>query len=170
MNYEIIDLVDENNIIIGTIERTPEWNANRTTSHRFVDVYVKLSNGRYLMQQRAAHKKGALKFNSPVGGIVTSGLTYEQAAQQELREELGLDDKVKFVTAFKETLGSGEGFAFAEIFEIESDGPFTGWEAEAERLESFTADELNFMTERFPYLFTTGFIKGWSIYRQINNI
>jgi 8-oxo-dGTP pyrophosphatase MutT (NUDIX family) len=170
MSFELVDIVDENDVVVGTIERTPEWNKTRHTIHRYVDIFVKLSDGRFLMQQRLAHKKGGLKFNSPVGGLVTSGLSYEQAAKKELKEELGLDATVNFVAAFHERHDETDKImAFAQLFEITSDGPFTGWEEEAERLEIFTADELNYMTERFPYLFVSGFLKGWAIYRQINN-
>ena len=163
--FEVIDVVDENDMIIGSIERTPAWNASRHTLHRFIDIFVKTSDGRFVIQQRAAHKKKPLVFNSPVGGLVTQGLTYEQAAQKELLEELGLHEPVQYVGSFKDYHPeTGKLAAFAQLFEVTSDGPFTGWEAEAERLETFTVDELNHMTQRFPYLFTSGFLKAWTLY------
>lgn len=169
MKFEIIDIVDKNDQIIGTIERTPEWNANRPTIHRFVDVFVRLSDGRFLMQQRAASKsKKPLVFNSPAGGLVVTGQSYEQAAQKELMEELGITTPVKFVADFQDqSPETGELSAFAKLFEVESDGPFTGWEKEAERLEIFTFEELTYMTMRFPYLFTSGFLNAWKLYCRI---
>lgn len=164
---EMIDIVDENDNVIRTIERTAEWNKTRSDLHRFVDVFVRLSDGRFLMQQRAAHKKKPLVFNSPVGGLVSAGHSYEQAAQKELKEELGIDDKVQFVCAFRDTNPeTGKLAGLAQLFEVTSDGPFTGWEAEAERLEIFTAEELDHMTWRFPYLFTSGFLNAWTLYRS----
>lgn len=171
MTLELIDLVDENDVVIGTVERTPEWNASRSTLHRFVDVFVRLSDSRFLMQQRAIHKKKPLTFNSPVGGLVSAGMSYAEAAQKELKEELGINQPVQLVGNFQDFHPqTGQLAAFAQLFEVTSDGPFTGWEAEAERLEFFTADELNHMTQRFPYLFTSGFLKAWSLYRNVRAV
>lgn len=166
MTYEIVDIVDENDLVIGTIERTPEWNKNRTTIHRYVNVFVRLSDGRFVLQQRAAHKARPLVFDCAVGGLVSSGMTYEQAAQKELKEEMGLDETVNLVGSFTDLNGTDKISAFAQLFEVVSDGPFSGWEEEAVRLEVFTLEEMDHLSKRFPYLFTNGFLEAWDLYKR----
>ncbi len=166
--YELIDIVDENDNFVRTIERTPEWNKTRPDTFRGIGVFVKSSDGKIVIQQRSHRKNSsALMFDSSVGGIVTSGLSYEETAKKEMSEELGISGELRFIGAFKRINDNGIGVrSHIHLFETVSDGPFTNWEEEAERLEFMTIDELKMLTARFPYLFTGGFRKAFEVYLQ----
>jgi len=150
---DVLDIIDANDVVIGRAS-SEEVHA-KGLLHRFVHVFVVGSDGRILVQQRHHTKKrGALLFDAAVGGHVDSGETYFDAAVREGREEIGLEGvgyeylgKIKnYDPPVEDMLG--------ELYAVRSDGPFAGWEREAERLEWMTPGELAFMLERFPYLFT----------------
>ena len=164
--FELVDVVDENDNVIGVVERTPEWNKTRPTICRVVNVIVWNSKGEMVVQQRSKNKSmGALLFDTSVGGLVTSGLTYEEAAKKEMEEELGIDATLKFVDKFTyidpET---GKVRGHHHVFECVSDGPYENWQEEAERLEFMTKEEIDTYIKRFPYLFTKGFKEVYKLY------
>lgn len=162
--YEMIDIVDENDNVIKTIERTPEWNAERLDIHRYVNVLVFNSEGKILVQQRS-HKKaaGPLRFDTSVGGMLSAGQSYEEAAYKEMGEELGIESPLTFITKFAEQI-DGKTTAFGGLFVTCHDGPYSNWEKEAERLEFMEIEEAEKLMERFPYLFTPGFIHALKEY------
>jgi len=87
---ELLDLVDAEGSVIGTIMRS-QVNKQTAAYIRCVIAIISDHQGKLLVAPRALHKKwmpGALSF---VGGCVRSGETYEQALKRELDEELTLD-------------------------------------------------------------------------------
>lgn len=169
--YEVIDVVNENDEVVGTIERTPEWNQTRHTLHRWVNVFVCRSDGTFVIQRRGLNKKRPLNFDSAVGGLAPTGLTLEQAAAKEMQEELGLSGQLTFIGKLKDPDPvTGALTAFGYLYEIVHDGPYTNWEIEAERLEYFTPQELDYMTQRFPYMFNTGLIEAWKLYKEVKGL
>lgn len=172
MPYELLDVVDENDAIQGTIERTPEWNKTRPTIHRIANVLIFNSEGKLLVQQRGKHKPmGALLFDASVGGMVSSGQTYAAAAEKEAVEELGYTGPLEFVTKFKHIDPTTQKLsAFHGLFEAVFDGPYQNWEAEAERLEFLSIEEAKMMTQRFPYLFTPGFRDALKAYIEAKDL
>jgi isopentenyldiphosphate isomerase len=167
--YELIDIVDDNDNIIKTIERTPEWNKSRPDTFRVVNVFVWTTDGKVVVQQRSRRKSaGPLQFDTSVGGLVTSGLSYKEAAIKEMKEELGLEGELKFVSSFKDIISdTGRVFSHNHLFEIISDGPYRNWEDEAERLEFMTLDEAKELSKRYPYLFTPGFVSALDAYLAV---
>ena len=164
--YEHIDVVDEQDNIVGTIDRTPEWNKTRPTIFRLVNILVQNDKGEFLLQQRHHTKnQSPLRFDTAVGGLVTSGLSYKEAAQKEMREEFGVEAPLTEITKFtykypetKQVRGHHM------VYIAHHNGPFSNWEAEAERLEWMAMDEIKHMTSRFPYLFTPGFMRAFEEY------
>jgi len=164
--YELLDIVDENDVVVGTVERTPEWNKTRPTIHRFVHVYVWTDDGRLVVQQRSSKKSSnPLKYDAAVGGLVASGQGYQAEAHREMAEELGITgDLTEICPILDIDPTTGTLRAHARIFELTHNGPYTNWQAEAERLEYFHPTELTATMERFPYLFCLGFINSWAAY------
>jgi len=150
---EIVDIVDENDHVIGQAPRT-EVHA-KGLRHRFVTALVRNSQGQILLQWRS-HRKAIFPrmFDSSVGGHVIAGQSYEDAILQEAQEELGLQ-----LAAPPQLMGDiaycdpGSENMVGKAFLIHHDGPFTGWEAEADRLEWFSPAELRPLINRLPYLF-----------------
>jgi len=150
---EIVDIVDENDVVIGQAPRS-EVHA-KGLRHRFVTALVQNDKGEILLQWRS-HRKAIFPrmFDSSVGGHVGAGQSYEQAIMQETREELGIH-----LPAAPQLLGNisyfepGTENMVGQAFLIHHNGPFTGWEAEADKLEWFTPAELRPLIARLPYLF-----------------
>jgi 8-oxo-dGTP pyrophosphatase MutT (NUDIX family) len=148
----LLDIVDEDDNVVGTA--TSEEAHARLLLHRFVQVMVVGSDGRVLLQQRSRSKaRGALLLDASVGGHVDSGEGYLEAALREGREEIGLDAPLTFLGRLRDDAPPVENM-LGMLYLARSDGPFVGWEAEAERLFWLRPEELLSATESMPFLFT----------------
>lgn len=92
-DQELLDVVDENDEIIGTIIRSDMMQLQQTPGRylRAIDVFIQRSNGDIYLPRRALHKKiapGGL--DASASGHIPSGETYEQACIREIYEETGL--------------------------------------------------------------------------------
>lgn len=91
---EILDLVDNDDQVIGQIKRT-DVNTLTPGNGKYVrasDIFIMNTEGKVWVPVRGIHKSiapGGLDFS--VGGHVASGETYEATAIRELQEEAGLD-------------------------------------------------------------------------------
>lgn len=111
---EIIDIVDENDVVIGQEDKGVVHAGNRIL-HREIGVLVTDTEGRLLLQQRSFSKKffpGTWSVSAV--GHVPAGMTPEEAAHKELQEELGFDTELKFVE--KRIYDSGEHTSFGYLY------------------------------------------------------
>ena len=119
---EILDLVDENDEVIGNMPRS-EIYAKGLSNFRTIGALIKNKKGKIWIPRRQSHKKlypGALGFS--VGGHVTSGETYEQALIRESKEELNLDiTKIPYKLIANINPIDDDTSAYAAIYEIQSD-------------------------------------------------
>ncbi len=87
---EFLDVVDENDNVIGKASRIA-CHVNNSLIHRSVVVLLYDSNNQVFLVKRKENKTeypGAL--DSSVAGHVHSSESYEQSAERELQEELGV--------------------------------------------------------------------------------
>lgn len=153
---EFIDLVDENDQVIDTVPRSKE--AMDKHAVRWVTVFILSQDKKLVIQQRKESKSyKPLRFDASVGGTVSAGDGYDESAQRELEEELGITTDLEYLGKYTAT-EEGRVVAHSSVHIGYSDGPFKNWEVEAERLEFFEFSELEKMVERFPYLFSNGII------------
>lgn len=97
---EILDLVNENDEIIGEVEKDVA-NQNPKLIHREIGILIFNNKNEVLFQQRSLKKKiGPGLWIISASGHVPKGLSYEQAAHKELQEELGFDTKLIFIKNF----------------------------------------------------------------------
>ncbi|HXY18167.1 MAG TPA: NUDIX domain-containing protein [Candidatus Nitrosopolaris sp.] len=91
---EALDLVDESDQVIG---RVPIDQAHKEGKlHREVHVWLYTPKAELIWQCRGASKPMfASLLDATVGGHVTSGQTYEEAAIRELAEETGVIADIK---------------------------------------------------------------------------
>ncbi|MEV0220114.1 NUDIX domain-containing protein [Streptomyces sp. NPDC050704] len=86
---EILDIVDENDEVVGQARRGDAY--DRGLRHRCAFIQVRDAEGRLFVHRRTATK---LVFPSLydmfVGGVVGAGETYDEAALREAEEELGV--------------------------------------------------------------------------------
>jgi isopentenyldiphosphate isomerase len=87
---ERVDVVDEHDHVVGTVERS-EMRA-RNLRHRAVFVLVRSTRGEVLIHRRSDDKDvWPGQWDLAIGGVVGAGEGYEAAAVRELAEEIGVD-------------------------------------------------------------------------------
>jgi len=90
MTEEILEIVDSNNRVIGTAGRSEIH--KRQFMHRSVHVFLFNSAGELFLQKRAQTKdEFPGYYDSSAAGHVNSGESYHEAAERELKEELGIE-------------------------------------------------------------------------------
>lgn len=120
---ELVDIVDADDVVLRTVTRR-EMRATRLR-HRAVYIAVLHPDGRLLVHQRSPSKDvWPGWWDIAVGGVVTAGESYEDAARRELAEEVGID-------ASPEPLAGGGPYDDDQVsligrcFRVVSPGPFT---------------------------------------------
>ncbi len=107
MEDELLDLVNNNDEVIGTIWRS-EYDtlvADKRGNIRAVEMVIQNDEGKLWIPKRTAHKRvapGGLDYS--MGGHVSSGETYMQSALREIQEELNLnlsDKDLTFIQKFR---------------------------------------------------------------------
>lgn len=115
---EILDIVDENDQVIGQAPRGEVY--ARGMRHRAVFVLVRDGEGRIFVHRRTATK---LVFPSLydmfVGGVVGTGESYDGAALREAEEELGVSGLPRPVPLFKFLYDDGGGRSWwSAVYEV----------------------------------------------------
>lgn len=93
---EILDLVNENDEIIGEVVRK-DANSNPKLIHREVAVIIVDSQNRVLLQKRSEYKTVNPGMWSVTAGHVLKGESLLATAHQELKEEMGFDKDLVFI-------------------------------------------------------------------------
>jgi isopentenyldiphosphate isomerase len=92
MQEEYLEVVNENGEVLQSLPRA-EIHGNPSLMHKVVHVLVFNSSGGLLLQKRSMDKSVAPgKWDTSVGGHVSSGESLETAVQREMEEELGISD------------------------------------------------------------------------------
>lgn len=103
---ELLDLVNENDEIIGTIHRSEyDRMVNEKLGYiRAVELFIVNDKGELWIPKRTAHKKIAPNgLDYSMGGHVSSCETYLQSALREIQEELNLtlqESDLQFIRKF----------------------------------------------------------------------
>ena len=154
MADEIVTIVDKENRVIGSASRRDM--RKNCLIHRAAYILVYNSMGELFVQKRTMSKDiYPGYYDIAAGGVVQAGETYEESAQRELTEELGITDtplNTLFDFFYKDAGNQVWGRVFSccydgplalQVEEVES-GAFLGL-AEIRRLaeyETFTPDSL----------------------------
>jgi len=93
---ELLDLVDENDQVIGTILRSKSMLVHREGRGylRAAELFIRNTDGQLWIPRRSMKKSiapGGLDYSA--SGHVASGESYEEALRREVKEELNLDIK-----------------------------------------------------------------------------
>jgi mutator protein MutT len=98
---EVIDVVDENDNVIGSATRQEVRRKNLL--HRGVAVLVLNSKGEVFVHKRAKAKDiYPSMYDMFCGGTVLAGESYDEAAIREVREEMGIKNpQLKFLFKFR---------------------------------------------------------------------
>lgn len=125
MEEEILDIVNEQDQVIGVMTRSQAYAENKLSSTRAVWLLIKNQQGAFWIPQRSASKASCPSaLDGSAVGHVTSGETYEQAMIREAQEELNLsvaDLPYRYVGKLTPTTGS---VAFITVFELQVSDDF----------------------------------------------
>jgi isopentenyl-diphosphate Delta-isomerase len=137
---ELFIVVDKNDQVLGYRTRY-DCHHDKSLIHRSVGVLVYNSKGELLMQKRSMTKDTYPGYWAiSVGGHVTKGQSYKQAAKREMREELGIDAPLKPVKKWIDYLPDESEFGM--LFKSYFDGPFSPEPKEIDMVKFFNPDQI----------------------------
>lgn len=123
VSQESVVIVDENNVEIAAVSR--QIMRSQQLIHRASYVLVFNRTGELLVQQRTMTKDiYPGYYDIAAGGIVLAGESYEECAERELAEELGVRD-VALLTCFDHYYADDGNRVWGRVFRCSHDGPFT---------------------------------------------
>ena len=149
---EILDIVDENDQVIGQAPRGEVY--ARGLRHRVVFVLARDGEGRIFVHRRTATK---LTFPSLydmfVGGVVGAGESYDDAALREAEEELGVTGLPRptplFTFLYKDGAGSGW---WSAVYEVRCETPVSPQVEEVAWHDFLTEDEVERRLGEWPWV------------------
>ncbi|NBV87768.1 MAG: NUDIX domain-containing protein, partial [Verrucomicrobia bacterium] len=133
--------------------------------HRAVHIFVFNANGALFLQKRSQWKDICpLKWDSSAAGHVNAGEGYDETAQRELQEELGINPAVDFVARIAPCEETGH--EFVGLYKASHGGPFRLPPAEIDCGEWFTEAQVVRWVASRPQDFAPGFLKCWDVWQR----
>ena len=142
-DQELLDLVDADNAVIGTVPRS-RVHGEPKLRHRAVHVLVYDDRGALLLQKRSAAKEiQPGKWDTSVGGHLAVGESYVAAAVREAGEELGLTVAAADLEPVHEYVWrSAVETEHVTSFRLRSEGPFHPHPGEIEEVRFWSPEQL----------------------------
>ena len=122
MHFELLDVVDVNDVVIKQRPRT-QIHAE-SLRHRAVHILVFNDSGELFLQKRSMKKdlnKGL--WDTSAAGHVDAGESYDSCAPRELQEELGVS-VAALQGLFKLDASVDLGMEFIQVYACQHNGPF----------------------------------------------
>ena len=140
---ELLDLVDADNTVIGTVARS-RVHGEPALRHRAVHVLVYDDRDRLLLQKRSSAKQiQPGKWDTSVGGHLVAGESYLAAAVREAAEELGLAiDAAALAPVHEYVWRSAVETEHVASYRIENGGPFRPHPEEVDEVRFWSPEEL----------------------------
>ena len=165
MPDEIIDLIDENDNVVG--EALKSKCHKEGLWHRAATVLVFNKKGELLVQKRAPNMARPNLLCASASGHLIKGDSYEQGAKRELQEELGIECEIKPIGNFIMDVNYPDGEIDKEhyaLFFCNYDGEFNIKQEELAFIKFFSVEELKQMIKENPNQFTPGFRQEFKHY------
>lgn len=164
MEKEYLDVIDENDIVIGKETRKKVHEVGLW--HRGVHVFLFNDAGEMLIQKRSADRSSnPSKLDCTVSEHVQAGESYQQAARRGLREEMGLENiEITKIVKFKMIYGINDN-EISEIYEGklgENSANFD--EVEIESIHFMSLDEIKEKIQVESEIFCYWFIQMMNWY------
>jgi isopentenyldiphosphate isomerase len=146
---EIVTIVDEYNTVVGAAPRR-EMRA-QNLPHRSTYVLVFNSHGQLYVQKRTLSKDVFPGYYDPAsGGVVLAGESYEQGAERELAEEMGIRN-VPLTRLFDFYFTDEHTRVWGGAFSCVYDGPVVLQKEEVEAVTLMTIEEILRRAETEPF-------------------
>lgn len=160
---EILDWVNENDEIVGKIDRNTA-NSDQKYTHREVGILIVDPDNRVLAQKRANGKTDPGTWIISAAGHVKKGMDPLLAAETELREELGFFTNLKFIEKTYQKTPTETRFLYFFIGDFPQDAEIDYDRNEVADVKWFTEEELEEYLasgENFEPLSLDGFRRFW---------
>jgi 16S rRNA (adenine1518-N6/adenine1519-N6)-dimethyltransferase len=159
MAYPPVIVVDEHDKEIGAVMLTEVW--EKGLYHRIARVMVEDASGRVLLQRRSSEMSlYPDRWDCSAGGHVDQGMSYDQAAIQEVGEELGIIDPDLNETGYFFMSADFEWRKmnnFNKLYTLRLDGQDIVFEEhEVSEVAWFEREELERLLKERPEEFTAG--------------
>jgi 16S rRNA (adenine1518-N6/adenine1519-N6)-dimethyltransferase len=160
---EQFPVVDKNDRILRSASRS-EVHGNNLL-HRAVHILLFNEAGEVYLQQRSRSKdRHPLKWDSSVAGHVTAGETYDETAQRELNEELGVSVPLRSVAKLSASERTDHEFIW--LYDGAASGALVPNSAEIEQGAFVPTSAVNGWTSARPEDFAPAFLECWKAHRR----
>ncbi len=160
---ERFPVVDENDRIRGYASRS-EVHGNNLL-HRAVHIFIFNPAGEMYLQQRSRSKdRHPLKWDSSAAGHVNAEENYDETAQRELKEELGITVPLERIS--KLTASARTGNEFIWLYRGVASGDLVPDRCEIKTGVFLPPAVIDGWTSARPGDFAPGFLECWKIYRR----
>ena len=159
---ELFEVVDEKGKIIG--EATRKECHEKQLLHKAAYIMIINSKGKILLQKRANTKTYPHMWTLSASGHVDYGESFEQTAERELKEEIGISVPLERVGTFVKKDGICN--VFATLFLGIYDGKFFVNKDEVSKVEFFTIDKIRHEMEKRPKDFIVSVKYALDIYEK----
>ena len=164
-NNERFRVVDKNDKILRDASRF-EVHANNLR-HRAVHILIFNPAGEVYLQQRSRWKdRHPLKWDSSAAGHVGAAESYDETAQRELKEELGITVRLEKISKLPASERTDQEFVW--LYQGEVAGDLSPNRTEIETGAFFPETVIDGWVAARPEDFAPGFIECWKVYRQKN--
>ena len=164
-NNERFPIVDKNDRILRDASRSQVHGNN--LRHRAVHILIFNPIGEVYLQQRSRWKdRHPLKWDSSAAGHVIATERYDDTAQRELKEELGISVALKKIV--KLSASERTDYEFVWLYRGEVAGNLSPSRTEIEAGAFFPEKIIDGWVAARPEDFAPGFIECWKVYRQKN--
>ena len=164
-NNERFPVVDKNDKILGDTSRS-EVHANNLR-HRAVHILIFNPAGEVYLQQRSRWKdRHPLKWDSSAAGHVGAAESYDETAQRELQEELGITVRLEKISKLLASERTDQEFVW--LYQGGVAGNLSPNRTEIETGAFFPETVIDGWIAARPEDFAPVFIECWKVYRQKN--
>jgi 16S rRNA (adenine1518-N6/adenine1519-N6)-dimethyltransferase len=164
-NNEHFPVVDKNDRILHDASRAEVHGDN--LPHRAVHILISNPLGEVYLQQRSRWKdRHPLKWDSSAAGHVIAAESYDETAQRELKEELGISVHLKKISKLPASERTDQEFIW--LYRGEAAGNFSPNRIEIEIGAFFPQKVIDGWVAARPEDFAPGFIECWKVYRKKN--
>ena len=163
---ELLDVVDENNQIIGQASRD-EIHRDQLRHRATHCLIINIPKDRIFLQLRHPSKDNFPNcWDSSVAGHVNAGETYLECIQRECQEELGVATNSTLQEIAELPATAENGWEFLQLYVMIHEGPFQLCAREISEAAWFSFDEVSEWLAARPEEFAGGFDLIWEVFNS----